>query len=400
MIKLRTLLYVALCVLLAYTSWQTYSYFFDTTAPVVELVGLADESYHAGDISCTLQGSDAYKVQNITILLDDTKYLIRDHRVRSRRFEFPFTIPTSSINQGKHTLKYIVTDASYNKNKTEQTLHFYADNNPLQVALITRTDDLKVFQGRVLHIQFQTNKIIKKATCRVLAKEYACYAESPGSLIYECYVPVPVDELPNEYIASIEITDNVENNVTLDQKYQVIAYPFKNQTLRLDVQKVKQENESGLSAQQFETDMEAATKQSPAKKMWSGAFYVPCEMRAITTDFGTLRITQHKGKYSHNAVDLSAQPRSLVWASQDGVVVIKNRYGHSGNTIVVDHGYGLLSCYFHLETYSDINVGDTIKKGRPVGTLGMTGHASGYHLHWEMRLQNIQIDPMQWTKTI
>jgi len=111
-------------------------------------------------------------------------------------------------------------------------------------------------------------------------------------------------------------------------------------------------------------------------------------------------VTQYKGKYAHNAVDLVAQPKSCVWAAHDGIVAIKERYGHAGNTIVLDHGCGLLSCYFHLDSFADINVGDFIKKGRPLGTLGMTGFASGYHLHWEMRLNNIQVDPLQWVKTI
>jgi murein DD-endopeptidase MepM/ murein hydrolase activator NlpD len=56
--------------------------------------------------------------------------------------------------------------------------------------------------------------------------------------------------------------------------------------------------------------------------------------------------------------------------------------------------------FFHLEDFANINVGDKVAMGRPVGTLGKTGHATGYHLHWEMRINNIPIDPMQWTREI
>ena len=86
-----------------------------------------------------------------------------------------------------------------------------------------------------------------------------------------------------------------------------------------------------------------------------------------------------------------------MWASQDGVVVIKDRYVHAGNAIVLDHGCGVVTIYFHLDSFADINVGDTVKKGKPVGTLGMTGYATGYHLHWELRVNNIAVEPMQWT---
>ncbi len=72
----------------------------------------------------------------------------------------------------------------------------------------------------------------------------------------------------------------------------------------------------------------------------------------------------------------------------------------SGNTIIIDHGHGVLSMFFHLEDFANINQGQFIAKGNPLGTLGKTGYASGYHLHWEMRINNISVDPMQWTKTI
>ena len=66
--------------------------------------------------------------------------------------------------------------------------------------------------------------------------------------------------------------------------------------------------------------------------------------------------------------------------------------------MVLDHGYGVLSMFFHLEDFADIQVGQKVRKGNPIGTLGKTGYATGYHLHWEMRVNNIAIDPMQWTK--
>ncbi len=99
----------------------------------------------------------------------------------------------------------------------------------------------------------------------------------------------------------------------------------------------------------------------------------------------------------HKALDIVASaPRAVVWASQSGIVVLKDRYVHSGNTIIIDHGWGILSMYFHLETYANIEAGQKIRKGNPIGTMGKTGYAGGYHLHWEMRVGNVAIDPMQW----
>jgi len=100
----------------------------------------------------------------------------------------------------------------------------------------------------------------------------------------------------------------------------------------------------------------------------------------------------------HRALDVINTPKSVIWSTQDGVVVLKDRFELSGNTVVVDHGCGVLSLFYHLDDFADIEVGQKIAKGNPVGTLGKTGYASGYHLHWETRVNNIPVDPMQWTK--
>ena len=186
--------------------------------------------------------------------------------------------------------------------------------------------------------------------------------------------------------------------LVLDSKFQILPFQFKKQMLRIDAAKVQEEKEAGLAAQELEHELEKLTEQSPHKKLWHGVFYPPIDITAVSTEYGTIRTTQERGRYAHKAVDILNMPKSVVWATQDGVVVLKNRYAFSGNTVVIDHGYGILSLFFHLDSFADINVGDFIKRGNPIGTLGKTGYASGYHLHWEMRINNIPVDPMQWIK--
>ena len=79
-------------------------------------------------------------------------------------------------------------------------------------------------------------------------------------------------------------------------------------------------------------------------------------------------------------------------------MIIKDRYVMSGNTIVLDHGCGIFTLYYHLEDFADIEIGDFVKKGNPMGRIGKTGYATGYHLHWELRVNNVSVDPFQWTE--
>lgn len=387
--------------LAAWTGYTTYNYFFSNTPPTLDIIGIEPGGSYQGDLQAIVKASDSYKVSDIAISLDG-KLLVPQFRVSRKNVESPFNIPTKTLPDGKHSISVKVQNGTYHRASTTKEVVFYIDNNPLQAAFVKGDTDAKVFQGRTLHIQFQVNKPIKQAVASALSKTYECFPESTNSLIYECFIPIECDQMPNEYLLAIEITDKVGNVLTLENKFQVVMYPFKKQALTLDPAKVKAEDESGLSEKELEDKIEEITKNSPRQKLWQGAFYTPTEIKdpakQITTQFGVMRTTQQRGLRCHKALDVYNTPKSVIWAPQNGIVVLKERYGHSGNTVVIDHGYGVLTLLFHLDNFAKIEVGDKIRKGNPVGTLGKTGYATGYHLHWEMRVNNVAIDPMQWTK--
>ena len=393
----KVLFYLILTLSISWFGWNTYKYFLYKSAPELIVSGIEDNGYCSGDVQCIVTGHDAYKVANISAWLDG-KNLVNKHKISRKYFDYTVPISTKTITNGKHTLKIDIENSTYNRKATSKEISFYVDNLPLQSAFVKSEFDYKVFQGRTLHIQFQTNKEIQSAQVNALSKIYECFPESQGALIYECFIPISCEESPNEYLASVDITDKVGNTLNLNLKYHVVAFPFKKQIVKITPEKLKIEQEAGLSEKALDDVLEEITKNSPKKKLWQGMFYSPTDIKAVTTDFGTVRTTQHRGLYAHKAVDVINAPRSVVWATQDGTVVLKDRFAHSGNTVAVDHGHGIVSLFFHLENFANINVGDKIKRGNPVGTLGMTGHATGYHLHWEMRINNIPVDPLQWIK--
>lgn len=397
MIKHSKYIIIGLLAVCAYAGWSAYHYFLDTSIPVVSITGIEPDGYYAGDTPCVVSMSDQYKVADLSIFLDN-KALVSHFKINRRSDEHLFTIPTTTLSNGPHELKIIVRDGSYRQNSTIESLNFIVDNRPLQAAFTKSDTDLKVFQGRTLHVQFQVNKPIAEAVVRALSKTFVCVPEAAHSLIYECFIPINTEEVPNEYLLAIDITDFVSNTLTLEAKFQVVMYPFKKQVLTIDAEKLKQSASLGKSERELEETLAQLAQQSGPKKLWRGSFYAPIDMKSISTDFGTIRSTQHRGKYAHNAVDLLGTPRTIVWAPQDGIVVLKDRYVHSGNTVVIDHGCGILSLFYHLDDFGKQKVGDTIHKGNPLGTLGKTGQVTGYHLHWEMRINNIAIDPLQWIK--
>lgn len=393
----RLLRYVSFVLVVVCVGWvtkSTYGYFFDRVTPTVMLAGLDKDTYCTGDVQCKVTSS---KTGDLSVWLDGQP-LITHYHVNSAHKEHPFTIPTKTIANGKHTLKLELVDSRFAKNTATQECSFFVDNTPLQAAFVRPESDYKVLQGRTLHVQFQVSKEIQSAKVHALAHEFDCFPETKNSSVYECFIPINCEETPNEYLMSVEVADKAGNILNLDSKFQIVMYPFKKHTLNITAEKVKEEREHGLPSAEFEAKMEQLAKASKQEKMWKGPFVTPIDVEKVSCEFGTIRTTQQKGRYMHKALDVINAPKSVVWASQDGVIALKDRYESTGNTIVIDHGHGVLSMLCHLDSFADIKEGQKIAKGNPVGTIGKTGYATGYHLHWEMRVNNIAIDPMQWTK--
>lgn len=396
-LKMRYLIQALGLSFLVWIAWVTYGYFFDKNLPQIDLLGLDELGYYCNDLHCTLAGSDSYKVSNVSVWLDD-KPLVKNFKINRQRFEYEIPLDTATISDGKHTLKVEAQDGTFSKNTTTLVRDFYVDNVPLQAAFIKPASEYKILQGRTLHLQFQVNKPIRHAVVKIASNSYNCAAEMTGSNIFEAFIPIKCEEKPNEYPLNVEITDHVGTKLILEGKFQVVAGAFKKQSLHIDPKKVQYEKEQGRKQSELEQELAQLFIKSPKHKLWQGTFYSPMEYTGVVTEFGVQRVTPEKGCYVHNAIDLVAMPRCVIWAPQDGVVVIKDRYEESGNTVVIDHGLGVFTLLFHLEEFSGINVGDKLRRGNPVGKMGKTGYASGYHLHWEMQINGVKVDPMQWTK--
>jgi murein DD-endopeptidase MepM/ murein hydrolase activator NlpD len=119
----------------------------------------------------------------------------------------------------------------------------------------------------------------------------------------------------------------------------------------------------------------------------------------VEAAFADHRIYRYQGKevdrQDHLGYDLATVARSPVAAANDGVVIMSEFFGIYGNTIVIDHGYGLLSLYGHLSAF-DVKEGDHVQRGQTIAQSGETGLAGGDHLHFSMILQGTQVDAREW----
>jgi len=137
--------------------------------------------------------------------------------------------------------------------------------------------------------------------------------------------------------------------------------------------------------------MKAAFRKSTDTRLWRGAFMAPVKGKRQGT-FGRRRVLNGKPRRPHTGEDISAPSGTPIVAPNAGVVVLVGHFFFNGRSVVIDHGLGLFSMYFHLSATS-VEKGARVKKGERIGRVGASGRVTGPHLHWGMRLNNARIDP-------
>ncbi len=131
--------------------------------------------------------------------------------------------------------------------------------------------------------------------------------------------------------------------------------------------------------------------------MWTQPFTRPIAAEYPTTSpFGTRR-SYNGGPYSgyHEGQDFGAGVGVTITAPADGIVALSEPLNVRGNAVIIDHGRGVFSGYWHL-SQPMVQPGQVLRAGDVIGLVGNTGLSTGAHLHWELRIYGIAVDPMQF----
>ena len=124
----------------------------------------------------------------------------------------------------------------------------------------------------------------------------------------------------------------------------------------------------------------------------SGYLQYPVASVEISSGYGASR---SGGARTHKGIDLRAPKGTAVMASDSGTVVFAGWSGSYGNIIKIDHGNGVVTKYAHCDTMS-VSVGQNVQKGEVIGTVGSTGNATGNVLHFEVEINGVQKNPVNY----
>ena len=122
-------------------------------------------------------------------------------------------------------------------------------------------------------------------------------------------------------------------------------------------------------------------------------FSAPLRDFRVTARFGGQRIVDGRPRPPHYGIDLAAPQGSVIRAPADGrIAFVRPDMHFEGGLTLIDHGQGLISCYLH-QSRLDVALGQRVRRGDPLGRVGMTGRATGPHLCWRMKWRDRNLDP-------
>jgi murein DD-endopeptidase MepM/ murein hydrolase activator NlpD len=129
-------------------------------------------------------------------------------------------------------------------------------------------------------------------------------------------------------------------------------------------------------------------------RQWSELFQRPLTS-GITSPFGARRVYNGASAGVHSGVDFAGKTGTPILAAAPGRVVFIGPLEICGNTTVIDHGWGVYTRYCH-QSEIDVEVGDVVQAGQAIGMVGATGRVTGPHLHWEVWVNGVQVNPLEW----
>jgi len=128
------------------------------------------------------------------------------------------------------------------------------------------------------------------------------------------------------------------------------------------------------------------------ERFWRGRFTRPVGGTEPGTGFGSRRVINGQPKAPHTGIDFGADTGTPVVAVNDGRVALVADFFFPGRLVVIDHGLGLYTLYFHLQE-ATVTDGERVSRGQPIGAVGATGRATGPHLHFGAHVGAARIDP-------
>lgn len=198
---------------------------------------------------------------------------------------------------------------------------------------------------------------------------------------------------------------NLEGQITIpiyvnNKKLRNIAIHIQKKDFPTDFIELPSAKKEILTVSNLQTEssiLGKAFKTLSPQALWNDKFIMPAEGR-ISSPYGQQRRYNTKAlAWWHRGVDIANMIGTKIQAPNDGIVILVDNFKIHGNTIMLDHGHGIISIFNHLENLK-VKRGQLVKKGDIIATMGNTGSSTGPHLHWGLSVNDVRVDPLFWVE--
>lgn len=220
------------------------------------------------------------------------------------------------------------------------------------------------------------------------------FSYNPANKTWFVLAGVSFDTKPGKYtLELVGATEKTKRQVHFAKSLAVGRAVYPKIKVQLAVEKkftAPSPEQQAQIAESVKTKQEYLGRITPERE-WRGDFAAPVD--AATSDvFGSQRIFNGVAQREHQGLDYRVPTGTPVHAMNDGTVLLARFLYFEGNCVVIDHGQGLLTLYFHLSELR-VKEGEEVKRGQEVGLSGGTGRATGPHLHVAVRWEGTYLDP-------
>jgi len=247
-------------------------------------------------------------------------------------------------------------------------------------------------QGEVLWIEVPVNNPQAHVSGTLLQRQIPFFPLTDNR--FAAIVGLDMQDPPG--IQDLRITVQTrEKTDHLTYAVNILKEDYAVQHLTLPKDKVDLDAKTLKRVRLEQQEMSKAFLHIGTQPLWTSGFLEPVQ-GTVTGRFGSRRVINGQTKRPHSGEDIAAPQGAQVHAMNTGTVAATMDHFFSGKGVVIDHGLGLFSMYFHLSAI-DVQPGQTVNKGEPVGKVGATGRATGPHLHWGIRLNGARVNPYALT---
>lgn len=210
----------------------------------------------------------------------------------------------------------------------------------------------------------------------------------------EALLGVDLEKAPGDYELSVSATTENGEHAECTATLAVRAGKFAEERLTVKKQFVEPNEQQALRAVTEQQKLRQIFDHITPEKLWHGPFRLPLGRGVRGTNFGKRRILNGQPRSPHTGADFPAPAGTPIHATQSGRVILAEELYFSGNTVIIDHGWGIYSLYGHLSA-TNVAVGDDVNAGAVIGKVGATGRVTGPHLHWGVMVNKARVNPTQ-----